>query len=439
MKKTPAAITGTHVSVGAIIIIIATFFAAFGSTFEFAYVSGFSVTPFRILLVLTIPFATAASLRSEKENPRHNVQRIVVLSALGWALYSFLSIVWAEDKPSALQASLLLATNLFYVVSAFTLIKTRLERRLFIGAIVVSAGALLGIGVWEMVSKSHLPRSALFGRKYPSMIPTATFVNQNDFATYLTLVLPLLFGVAAWKDGHAIIRIAGFALGALTLYQLFIINSRANLAAVVLQIAVLVVLLVIRVFLKKKIPWRAVVITAVLLVVGWFGFSGPVKNLAGKVEKSISSAITELAREGSSSSVRTNIYRNLLLFTGETQGLGVGAGNVGHWLENYSAFDLRGHNTPHNWWLELLATYGVGIALLYMGFMILAALRFVRKAVTKEDYIVPLIFVVTLAGFVVGVLSPSSLVGFAPHWLLIAALIMFFPFALPKKRSEAAI
>lgn len=71
---------------------------------------------------------------------------------------------------------------------------------------------------------------------------------------------------------------------------------------------------------------------------------------------------------GSSDIARLNLIKNGLYFLKQTYGFGVGAGNLYNWLAERSIYYIGDLRFIHNWYIEVLVTFGVVFFILYMIF-----------------------------------------------------------------------
>lgn len=71
---------------------------------------------------------------------------------------------------------------------------------------------------------------------------------------------------------------------------------------------------------------------------------------------------------GRSDIARLNLIKNGLYFLKQTHGLGVGAGNLYNWLADRSIYYIGDLRFIHNWYVEVLVTFGVAFFILYIIF-----------------------------------------------------------------------
>jgi len=117
---------------------------------------------------------------------------------------------------------------------------------------------------------------------------------------------------------------------------------------------------------------------------------------------------------------------NVPIFVFKTFGFGVGAGNVGYYMENFATYDTYGTTDVHNWWLEILGNYGIAIFVgyvLFYGYLLVNLYKARHFLTSSFQRMSCEAFLVALVAFPISSLSSSSILGILPQW-------MFFGFAL---------
>ena len=212
------------------------------------------------------------------------------------------------------------------------------------------------------------------------------------------------------------------------IYLLFILGSRIN------WIALVAAIFIYSLFLTPG--GRGLRLAALLLLVCAtyiiFGVTQPkIMGLMSQQLASLLKAYYELLSplEGgeylvsnTSIAIRLNMVRNGLHFLARTWGRGVGVGNFEAWIEQGAPYNTEKALNPHNWWIELSAEFGILIALGYLG--VYAVLLYTAwegwKHARGRGRMVPEALALALAIFPLLAISPSSLLDYLPHWLLLA-------------------
>jgi len=129
--------------------------------------------------------------------------------------------------------------------------------------------------------------------------------------------------------------------------------------------------------------------------------------------------------EAYSLSIRATIFNKilhppaqLLLFRGH------GVGNTMNYLKGKIPLNI---SNPHNWWLEILGDFGVFFLSLYFLFffsLLRSLWRIMEKSKEKFDLFISSSCFLSLVGFMIASMGPSSIVYFIPHWILIGLSII---------------
>jgi teichuronic acid biosynthesis protein TuaE len=362
------------------------------------------------------------------ERSRHSTKSVVRVKPYFWffglwLVYAVASLIWASDKTLAIRDICFLATGVLQtVVIVYYLVDPNHLLRLYEIWLCV-LGACVGIGIWEITTGNHLAVSALvnYQSEYPGVLeydrikywPTAVFHNPNDFATILALSVPF---VVVWikYNRRLLYRIFGVGLLLASLFVLIFTESRANYYAVLLGLAFQFVVL------QKTCGKIVSGVTVTLILLGLL-LAAPLNII--ETFSFVKNQLTSLTFENLT--VRRNLSMYALQSLITTYGVGLGAGNVEVFIEGLT-HDTEGITNLHNWWLEILADYGIiifiGYALFYMS-ILLNLHRVFQKANTRGERMLAEALLTGLVGFAIGAVSSSSVLAILPMW-------MYFGFAL---------
>jgi teichuronic acid biosynthesis protein TuaE len=290
-------------------------------------------------------------------------------------------------------------------------------------------GVCVGIGLWEITTGHHLSTSGLvhYVNPYPwssyyeriRYFPTAVFYNTNDFAAFLSLCVPFLI---VWIKYNQRLRdrVLGVGLLLASLFVLLHTESRSSYLAISLGLIFWVVVLL------KTRGKIVVAVTAILMIVALL-IAEP--SQVTRLYNSVVGQFGGLGLANASVAVRWLLILNALRSVVITFGFGLGAGNVEIYLKNYARYNLYytgGVTNLHNWWLEILADYGIlifiGIILFYLR-IILNLYKVFRETEIKEQRMLAEALLPGLVGFSIAAVSTSSLFGVNQMW-------MYFGFAL---------
>ncbi len=221
------------------------------------------------------------------------------------------------------------------------------------------------IGLWEILTGQHLPISKSNEVYFDHDLPTCVFRNPNDFATVLTLSVPFMITFISYNR-KPILGLLGAAVLLSSLNLIIATESRANFIAVIIGTAFWFTFLLPA---RKKL---ATVLAAVLAVAILSVF--PAVQLRSSLmevgEELTTINVERLETSGTSLNVRKSLAKNALLLAADSFGVGVGAGNVEHRMSRDSVEFTYGITNVHNWWIEILANYGLVVFVGYVVFCV---------------------------------------------------------------------
>jgi teichuronic acid biosynthesis protein TuaE len=362
------------------------------------------------------------------KNGRFNVSTIrvkVYLKFLGlWLCYSFLSIVWAISKYDGVKNIIFLFNGISMIFFLVHYLRdfNQLKRLYFLWLIVYTV--LLIVGIWEVTTGNHLKTSALSREVKPWLLfaPTTVFTNQNDYATYIVLTLPMVLSFIRYCY-NSTARIVGILLILTGLWLLVETISRSCYIAFFSGLTFWFMFL-----LGLKTKLRLLAITILIAVIFIVAFPIKTRYFLDKVENQVASLPNTLfpAESNEPHGVRMRLIKNAIYFFVLSAGFGVGAGNIEYYIKNFKIYPVRHHTNVHNWWAEILANYGVFVFLGYLIFF-LSLLYQLWHAYNKQSNRIEKMLceglLVGLICFIMASTSSSSIIALKPHWI-------YFGFAL---------
>lgn len=376
-----------------------------------------------MLMLYMLKYGSKISLMNYKAN-RYSIKFMII-----WLLYSFISIIWVNDYGLAMR-------SLYFIISGVicTLLFSIFFReenhykiiiKVFLGMIFLHNL----IGWYEIITRDYKFLS-LDNRMYYSSItkgiPISMMGNPNDFAT-LTL-----FGIVISIVAHQIfnakrIRFMSKVLFISNVVLLFTTNSRANILGLFIGIVVLVMVL-------RKRKSTVLIGMFIILLLSLLAIQGSVINI---FNENLSQIITFdfNTQNLNSDSTRLNLVKNGVHFLKSTYGFGTGVGNIEYWMQNRSIYPTRGVTNIHNWWMEILVGYGIGIFILYILFyykLFKDMLIIYKNTSSYIDKNIALGFVVFMASFIIASLSSSSNIAKEWLWVFWSVCIAFQGYAMSK-------
>jgi teichuronic acid biosynthesis protein TuaE len=277
------------------------------------------------------------------------------------------------------------------------------------------------IGLWELATGEHLSVSAMGNpllNPYKLNMPTAFNGNPNDLATLITLGIPFVF-VVIWHSKNIWIRLLGFALSLAGLYVLFYTSSRANEVGVLLELAFWFFFLSRR---RQKVQ-VVIGIVGISFILFWL-FPKQITVVTDLLKIDYSSLLPSFAQ----GSDRMNLINNAVDFLIRSFGFGVGAGNARFYMFSYEAIFTYGTADLHNWWIEILTNYGIFIFVGYVLMYGALLLRLWRAHAFLADDSLKMsceALVMGLIGFLIGCISPSSIMDLVGPWMFFGYAIAF--------------
>jgi len=383
-------------------------------------VGPFNLFPYRIiLLVLWVIGIVQVIMVGRLSVPHRKVFPFLIFLGI-WLLWAFASLLWAASKTDGIRGVIFLFTGSTIIL--FTLLYLQTSEKLdhlYVLLICVYV-ALIPVGFWETLTGTHLPISRLYNtlRIHQRYAPTTFFVNPNDYAAYIILSWPLLFTRIQYSKRWPFRIIGSMALIS-SWYLLFKTSSRAGYIAFLFQI-IFWFLVIVRPRTQIRFTIIVLIITCLLLL------TFPSKTT--QIEHILQTQLIEFNFEdfistNASNMTRFNLLRNAFIFFCDSLGFGVGAGNVDFYMEREGIFPTGQVYNTHNWWMELLANYGLLIFLGYLIFYITLlgriALKY-RHTITGMDKALNTALQIALVGFLIVSVSPSSVMAFRPQWMLIS-------------------
>lgn len=332
---------------------------------------------------------------------------------LGLLVYSIISVFWVVDFRGWMNYNVylfigsvsLIACNyvlknsddfydLFYLISIYSMIHN------IIGWINVLTG------------KYILSNSPLIPDFQEKGNPLSLFNNTNDLATFLVFSIFLCIAMSFYtkKLSHKVVL---FINTLSSLILLYLTMSRANYLALILGFMTFCFFIC----KKKSLVYIFSIIFAVL---GISIYSVPI------VFGAINSFLTETLFN-SGDLIRINLIKNGFVFLKDSFGFGVGAGNIPYYLENYSRFEIGTIFSLHNWWLDILITYGVGLFILYLVYYGKLVVILYKMKNTSNDFVryTSISFISILSSYLIGSTSSSSNFPIMWIWVFFAIMISF--------------
>lgn len=414
-----------------------TILAAFLGTSVLTFSVGpISLFPFRFAIIFLLAFFLFRS------GLRFDISKIFVRKSLlfhfFWVAYAIVSVVWAADKTSALKHVIFMGLNVIIIFFSIYVLQSVNDFWKLIRLWVTLFVLLIPVGIWEFLTGNHLPSSGLNvvdeGYELYKFAPTATFSNQNDYATWISLTFPMLLSLFKFQK-IGIKKLALFFVLLGTILVLFFTTSRANYIAIILSTGFWLYFMT---GLREKIKYFIAFLT--LLVIGFIAMPPHIlESLSFYIEDLV--ALTQIGSgEDAGINVREYLIINALYFSLGSWGFGVGAGNVEYYMDNFPIYPVNDIGNVHNWFVELLANYGVVILVGYIVLLIFvfrSLWRYHKQVTDRRERLIIEALLCPLVGFPIASISSSSLMAFNPLWIYFGVVLAYINYKLREKKEAS--
>lgn len=329
------------------------------------------------------------------------------------AAWAALSLSWVLHPEQSLYPLMykLIGTAAVLAVTAYAADRRRLGRIMVVSALCWAA--VLALGIFEIFTGIYIfrPRNPeLALRSFGGLrFPYACFQNTNDFATYITLLLPFALWPASRRGaaGRAAVAL-GFAAAA---FALCAAGARACILALALMAAAFAAALVIRRAGRGRIlPLLAAVAAACAAAV--FALLRLIAAL--KPGDSVSMADHSVNERWMLTLGALKMLRDHML-------AGVGVGGSTQLVPYYTA-SIRPFNL-HNAALQTLTEYGIIIFALYVFMFILLARCFLRRRGGGLGGALPELCFAVMCAYPAAGIASSDMTHLAAVWMAPALVI----------------
>lgn len=287
-----------------------------------------------------------------------------------WFIWGVLSFFWIKSSGAWLSHILILFTAFAYAITAPVLVRKKDLIRNTKNILLFSYVLNIIIGLFEVRTGLYLftQNRENIGVFSSLRYPLTFFYNPNDYAVFLVFgtILILFFDrIKINKISNAFFLILTLVA---TIYLLIIAQARLALFAAIIAILIKMYFLIE----SKKIR-GTLVIFSLFLTFGLFEYYDTI-ILASE------SVIADY-----SGNIRLNLIKNALHYLSDSNFIGVGAGNLKYYLDNYTIHNTMQIFDVHNWWIEILVTYGVFIFAIYIYSYLNVLFRASKKLYSKNN------------------------------------------------------
>lgn len=314
---------------------------------------------------------------------------------LFWFVYAVIQMLlidyYTETSIRHFQA-LVFGIIIIYFMSIIINSKKSLENLYFVWGFGIFLTLI--IGWWELVTGNHL---VVLWDHFLDRV-TVNYFNPNNYSFLLSVSIPIIIYWVQKK--YMFYKLIGLFMFFSSLYFVYINGSRLSILVLLLFLFIYLS----KILIKKKELFIFFIILLVLFITS---------NLA----RNIYELLETLETESNSTSIGSRNY--LYKETWKTflqHPFGVGPGKVDSYM-----YDLN----PHNFWLEVLANYGififVGLTLFYI-IIIYRLFKIINsKGVEASNSFHPILWSILI--FIPTSFAPSSIMTFGITWFILGLMV----------------
>jgi len=351
---------------------------------------------------------------------RNKKNKYSIRFMLIWLFYSIITLCWVQNHGDWFRAVYFISIGVICVIiydKYFTSDEDILNafRTMSVMSIMHNC-----FGWYEIITGNYLFLSSDRIIKYTRYhYPVSMFNNTNNFALFMLFSVFISYVCMVNAKG----KIMKFIYVITIISSICLIlstNSRANLLGLIIGLIVFVSLS----FTQRKWRYPMLILLSILFIVIIL-LPGVFDNILYMLNKYLT---IELAADKGSDFVRLNLIKNGFIFLYRTCGFGTGAGNIEHWMSNYGVYYTSDILNMHNWWMEILVSFGVFIFALYLIFYIKLIIDMLHKYKinnNKMNKTLSISFISCMAAYIIGSISASSNISAEWLWVFWAISIAY--------------
>ena len=378
----------------------------------------FTLFLYRILLILALAIYVSYAFYKKRivSDFQESEIKPVWIFLFGWIAYGSISLLWSASIIESIKYMSLLFMGVAFVYLACITFKTVMQLQRILQIWLGMSILLMGIGFINHLFSIQLPSSSLYGASsFKLAYPTSVFFNQNDFATFLGITFFMF--VSVLKNGkNKWISSLSFLFSVLSIYLIYLTESRASILAILVGLFVYLFLLT-----TKRIKRLLVICFIGIALIGIVLFG---EQIITKIQSmnEIAESTYQTTEPLPSNIARVNLLKNTFYYVIDTYGFGVGAGNIPYYLEFKSYFPTGNVLQVHNWIAEIAGNFGVIIVLGYIGmilYSLISMYRIYEKVHGWKDKMLLEASLVGMISFLISSISPSSVMNLYFHWVFL--------------------
>ncbi len=346
-----------------------------------------------------------------------------------WICYGIIGLIWTSDT----RITLYYIRNIIIYLFSFVLITQLLRNQKYhkpaflILQFIFYSYCL--IYLWEIFTLKHLSSSRLYEIQIP--IPTGFYFNENNSAVFMMLLAPFLTVKTAITKSKA-----GKIVALLSFIFMIVISAFQYSRLALFFMLLMGIYYFIRAGLYLKII--SIIIIALSIIIFVKAFPEEFKLTKIIFNQQVQSTLNESkSYYMTSSKIRNQLNIESMNLAIKSNLFGVGAGSYEIYLGNDRYHRTSWVLNPHNWWLELMANFGLiiilGMIFIYMRW--LYRLFQLRNSVKNSDFAIYDACFISLLLFVPLSIVPSSIKSYYSLWVYFG-LIHSVCICTPRSYSE---
>ena len=145
------------------------------------------------------------------------------------------------------------------------------------------------------------------------------------------------------------------------------------------------------------------------------------------IQRMLNTVVFDFGNASGSDVIRVNLIKNGFYFLGETFGFGVGAGQIQMWMAYRAKYDVGVITPIHNWWMEMLTSFGIVIFAAYLRFYTRLFVTWWKNSKILYDSRIrntSLAICAVMFGFIIGGVGPSSVISMEWLWIFWSICIL---------------
>ncbi|MCI9598837.1 MAG: hypothetical protein HFE75_16485 [Firmicutes bacterium] len=402
---------------------------------------GMVLTPYRVIIpsmfvyCIWLDFKTKSVLLKPKGD---RLIKVCTLFFIVWVIYGFaqLFLVDGISKTEGIKELFGLALGYAIILIVCTSLINGAQTKVIFNTIKVIYIGFLIFALIELIMRQHFYTSKLADEEIQAVfssidtsknLATTIFYNVNDFATFLTIFMPIFLIYKSRKEMIFNMVVIGMVIAMLRILDAWITIFSAMVA--------LLAYIVIAAIDKNDSKKNSKYIFGVVAISCYFYTYRIVKGIVRFFRRVLFSGFADddktanlkelldaqLGGGGTSGRLRLHSYIDSFCdMIKETFGLGYGPSNYAAHLESGEELSLLAD--PHCLWSEILVQYGVVIFIVYLCLLFYVFLLLIHIYKKCKSGVLQTVILIDIS-YVFAVFAPSSFLTYGYSWLVIGLSI----------------